>query len=94
MNKSQKYKHLKGTKAISSVKVFKSNFWPKWYDNFKEKITIIIVVKYASHESRVKRFFRFQNFVVSGGYLEKKLYGAYNVAGRQLAILLTFTLHA
>ena len=75
MNKSQKYKHLKGTKAISSVKVFKSNFWPKWYDNFKEKITIIIVVKYASHDSKVKRFIRF-HLVVSTGYLEKKLFGA------------------
>ena len=61
--------HLKGTKAISSVTVFKPNLWPKKDDNFKEMITKIIVVRYASHDSRVKRFFRFQNFVVSGGYL-------------------------
>ena len=66
------YMNLKGTKAISSVTVFKPNFIPTKQHIFKLKITIIMVIEYANHEAGVKRFFRFQNFVISAGYLEKK----------------------
>ena len=65
-------KNLNGTKAISSVIVFRPNFVPTKQHNFKLKIAMIIVRKYANHEEGVKRFVRFHNLVVSDGYLEKK----------------------
>ena len=40
-------------------------------------------MKYANHEAGAKRFFRFQNFVISSGYLEKKQVGSYEKVGRQ-----------
>ena len=51
-------------------------------------ITIIVVMKYTNHEVGVKRFFRFHNFVVSSGYLEKKYIGLYPTAGGQRATVL------
>ena len=47
-----------------------------------------MVIKYACHETGVKRFLRFHNFVVSSGYLEKKYNGSNLTAGVQSATLL------
>ena len=47
-----------------------------------------MVIKYANHEVGVRRFARFQNFVFSCGYLEKKYIGLYPTAGGQRATVL------
>ena len=65
------FMHLKGTKLISSVKVFRPNFIPTLTDNFKTIRTIIIVMRYTNHDTGVKRFFKFQSFDNSNGYLDQ-----------------------
>ena len=73
------FQYLKGTKAISSVTIFRPSFLEKLQDNFRAMITINIVIKYANQDSMVNKFRRFHNLVFFGGYLEKKCIGAYMV---------------
>ena len=75
--------NLNGTKAISSVMVFRPNLTPTLQDNFKLIITKLIVMKYANHEPGVKRFFKLKSFDVSSGYREKKYSCPYMIGGGQ-----------
>ena len=72
--------NLNGTKAISSVIVFRPNLTPIWQDNFRLMITEIIVMKYTNHEPGVSRFFKLKSLDVSSWYREKK-YSDPNIIG-------------
>ena len=77
------FMNLNGTKAISSVIVFRPNLTPIWQDNFRLMITEIIVMKYTNHEPGVSRFFKLKSLVVSSGYREKKYSGPNIIGGEQ-----------
>ena len=66
---------LKGTKVISSTAVPHPIPTPTFVKNFNNIIIVIMDTKVHIHDIGDSNFVKFQNFVVSSGYLEKR----YNV---------------